>query len=136
MHRNLKFLHMTNFFSTQKRVNRNKTDLATKQRESLKNKNCAKKQHKMWQNSINAPQKHHTNLSCGEISDFSTSAMWRNLKLLHMWRNFRFLHICHAYKFEISPHDKFFSTDISVGSVTNIRYGTEQISEIPILLTT
>ena len=27
-----------------------------------------------------------------------------------MWRNFRFLHICHAYKFEISPHGKFFST--------------------------
>ena len=27
-----------------------------------------------------------------------------------MWRNFIFLHICHAYKFEISPHDKFFST--------------------------
>ena len=27
-----------------------------------------------------------------------------------MWRNFRFLHICHTYKFDISPHDKFFST--------------------------
>ena len=36
--------------------------------------------------------------------------MWRKSKLLHMWRNFRFLHICHAYKFDISPHDKFFST--------------------------
>ena len=36
--------------------------------------------------------------------------MWRNLKLLRKWRNFRFLHICHAYKSEISPHDKFFST--------------------------
>ena len=30
------------------------------------------------------------------ISDFSTSVMWRHLKLLHMWRNFRFLHICHV----------------------------------------
>ena len=48
--------------------------------------------------------------TCGEMSDFSTSVMCRNLKLLHMWRNFRFLHICHAYKSEISPHDKFFST--------------------------
>ena len=27
-----------------------------------------------------------------------------------MRRNFRFFHICHAYKFEISAHDKFFST--------------------------
>ena len=74
---------------------------------------------------------HHTHARCGETSNFSTSVMWRNLKLLnmwrnvrflhistmwrnlkllHMWRNFRFLHICHAYKFEISPHDKFFST--------------------------
>ena len=35
---------LAQFFSTQKR---NKTDLATKQRESLKSKNCAKKQHKM-----------------------------------------------------------------------------------------
>ena len=39
--------------------------------------------------------------------------MWRNLKLLPLWRNFRFLHICHAYKSEISPHDRFFSTDIT-----------------------
>ena len=43
-----------------------------------------------------------------EISDFSTSVMWRNVKLIHMWRNFRFLHICHVHKFEISPHDRFF----------------------------
>ena len=53
---------------------------------------------------------HHTHARCGETSNFSTSVMWRNLKLLNMGRNFRFLHICHAYKFEISPHDKFFST--------------------------
>ena len=33
--------------------------------------------------------------------DFSTSVMWRSLKLLHMWRNFWFVHICHVYKSEI-----------------------------------
>ena len=27
-----------------------------------------------------------------------------------MWKNFRFLHICHEDKFDISLHDKFFST--------------------------
>ena len=43
-----------------------------------------------------------------EISDFSTSVMWWNVKLIHMWRNFRFLLICHVQKFEISPHDRFF----------------------------
>ena len=48
--------------------------------------------------------------TCGEMSDFSTSVMWKNWKLLRMWRNYRFLDICHAYKSEISPHDKFFST--------------------------
>ena len=36
--------------------------------------------------------------------------MWKFFKLLNRWRKVRFLHICHAYKFEISPHDKFFST--------------------------
>ena len=46
--------------------------------------------------------------TCREISDLSTSVMWRNVKLLHMWWNFRFLHICHVKKFEISPHDRFF----------------------------
>ena len=43
-----------------------------------------------------------------EISDFSTSVMWWNVKLIHMWRNFRFLLISHVQKFEISPHDRFF----------------------------
>ena len=43
-----------------------------------------------------------------EISDFSTSVMWWNVKLIHMWRNFRFLLICHVQKFEIPPHDRFF----------------------------
>ena len=42
--------------------------------------------------------------TCGEISDFSTSVIYRNLKFLHM--------------------TNFFSTDISVGSVTNMRYGS------------
>ena len=38
--------------------------------------------------------------------------MWRNLKLLHTWRNFRLIHICRAQKFEISPHDNYFSPRI------------------------
>ena len=38
-----------------------------------------------------------------DISDFSTSVMWWNVKLIHMLRNFRFLLICHVQKFEISP---------------------------------
>ena len=40
--------------------------------------------------------------------------MWRNLKFLHVAdvKKFRFLHICHVDKSEISPHDRFFSTDI------------------------
>ena len=82
---------------------------------------------------------HHTHARSGDISDVSTSVMRRNLKLLHMWRKFRFLHICHVEKFEITPRvefytsamhrtlkflhmTNFFSTDISVGSVTNLRY--------------
>ena len=84
-----------------------------------------------------------THARCGETSDFSTSVMWRNLKLLNMWRNvrflhistmwrnlkllhmlrnFRFLHICHAYKFEISPHDNFSPHISYVIYVTNMRY--------------
>ena len=43
-----------------------------------------------------------------EISDFSTSVMWWNVKLIHTWRNFRFLLICLVQKVEISPHDRFF----------------------------
>ena len=43
-----------------------------------------------------------------EISDFSTSVMWYNVKLIHLWKNFRFLNIYHVQKFEISPHDRFF----------------------------
>jgi len=39
--------------------------------------------------------------------------MWRNLKLLHTWRYFRFLHNHHAWKAEISPHGKFFSTSLA-----------------------
>ena len=58
-----------------------------------------------------------------EISDFSTSVMWRNVKLIHMWRNFRFLHICHVQKFEISPHDRFFSPRAPPAvPATNIKY--------------
>ena len=43
-----------------------------------------------------------------EISDFSTSVMWRNLKLIHVWTNFSFLHMFHVQNFEISPNDRFF----------------------------
>ena len=31
--------------------------------------------------------------SCGEISNFYTSVMGRNLEFLHMWFNFKFLHM-------------------------------------------
>ena len=58
---------------------------------------------------------------CTHLKTFSTSYTCQ------LWRNFKFLHICHvekfeitphvekfqisrAYKSEISPHDKFFST--------------------------
>ena len=34
------------------------------------------------------------------ISDFSTSVMWRHLKFLHMWRNFRCLHLTNVEKSE------------------------------------
>ena len=42
------------------------------------------------------------NLSCGEISNFCTWQMWRNLKFLHMWINFTFLHMTDVEKSEIS----------------------------------
>ena len=61
---------------------------------------------------------HHTHARCGEISDFSTSFIWQNLKLLHMWRNFRFLHIYHAQKSDISPHEKIFSTHL-ISDISN-----------------
>ena len=35
------------------------------------------------------------------------------MKFLHMWKNFQFPHNCHTWKAEISPHDNFFSTNIS-----------------------
>ena len=50
---------------------------------------------------------HHTHARCEETSNFSTSFMWRSLKLLHIWRNFStwqiFLHIsnceiCNKYE--------------------------------------
>ena len=69
------------------------------------------------------------NLACGEISNFYTFVMWRNLKFFPnhhvetikisphnrcgeiwnisafvMWRKLRFLHICHVEKSEISLH--------------------------------
>ena len=40
-----------------------------------------------------------------------------HLKLIQMWRNSSFLHMFHVQKFEISPHDTFFSRP-----ATNMRY--------------
>ena len=42
------------------------------------------------------------NLSCGEISNFCTWRMRRNLKFLHMWINFTFHHMTDVEKSEIS----------------------------------
>ena len=42
------------------------------------------------------------NLPCGEISNFYTSAMGRNLKFLHMWSDLKFLHMKDVEKSEIS----------------------------------
>ena len=42
------------------------------------------------------------NLSCGEISNFCTWQMRRNLKFLHMWINFTFHHMTDVEKSEIS----------------------------------
>ena len=42
------------------------------------------------------------NLSCGEISNFCTWQMKRNLKFLHMWINFTFHHMTDVEKSEIS----------------------------------
>ena len=44
------------------------------------------------------------NLSCGENSDFSTSVMWRNPKLLH---------IHHVEKTQIYPHDRCWEYELS-----------------------
>ena len=49
-----------------------------------------------------------------EISDVSTSVMWRNVKLIDMWRNFIFLHICHVQIFS--------SRAPPAVPATNIRY--------------
>ena len=92
-------------FSTQKYVNYDKTDFATKFVNFEKN----------WffqENSINFAYMatFSTSNTCQmwRISDFSTYVMGRHLKFLHMWRNFRNLHICYVEKLEISPHDIFF----------------------------
>ena len=55
----------------------------------------------MQENTINFT--HHRHDNCGDKSDFFTSVMWRNLKLLDMWRNFRILHTCHVENLEITP---------------------------------
>ena len=40
------------------------------------------------------------NLSCGDISNFCTWKMWRNLNFLYMWINFKFLHMTDVEKSE------------------------------------
>ena len=84
---------LVQFFSTQKCVNRDKTDFGTKVRKSQQNQfsNKTAQIAHMWRHFS-----HHTLARCGEISYFSTSVIRRNLKLLHTWRKFRFLHICHV----------------------------------------
>ena len=42
------------------------------------------------------------NLSCGEISNFCTWQMLRNLKFFHKWINFTFYHMTDVEKSEIS----------------------------------
>ena len=77
-----KFLDI--FFSTQKWLNCDKTDFATKC------VNCGKTD--FTTNSINFPYAAtFSTLNTCQMwrnSDFSTFVMWRNLKFLHMWRNF------------------------------------------------
>ena len=95
------------FFSTQKRVNRNKTDYA---KNSV---NCHKTDF-TTKSRVNFRFLHL--LSCGEFWNLQIwEHFWflhiccvKNLKFLYTWRNFRFLHICHVLKSEISPHDQFF----------------------------
>ena len=47
------------------------------------------------------PLRRLKNFKTGKISDFITSVLQRNLKLLHIWQHFRFLHIFHVQKFWI-----------------------------------
>ena len=76
----------------------------------------------MWRHSP-----HHTHARCGEISDFSTSVMRRNLKLLHMWRKFRFLHFCHVEKCEITPHVEKFQNSPHLSCIEIWNFSTWQI---------
>ena len=69
---------------------------------------------------------------CTHLKTFSTSYTCQ------LWRNFKFLHICHvekfeitphvdkfqisrAYKSEISPHDKFFSTCLAGDTSSTVK---------------
>ena len=70
---------------------------------------------------------HHTHARCGEISDFSTSVMRRNLKLLDMWKKFRFLHICHVEKFESTPHVEKFQNSPNLSCIEIWKFSTWQI---------
>ena len=49
-----------------------------------------------------------------EISDFSTSVMWWNVKLIHMWRNFRYSTSVMYRNLKFLHRTDFFSTEPSV----------------------
>ena len=85
-------IHTRNFFSTQKRVNCDKTNL---QQKFL---NCAKTNFITKSMNFTHVETFCTSHTCQmwKNSDFSKYFIWRDLKLLHRWRNFRFLHIYQA----------------------------------------
>ena len=102
---------LVKIFSTQKRVNRNKTDFTTKQRKLRQTRFCNKKM---------------SVCSCGEVchvetflhmTDFSTLLQIYHVEsflyvidFLHISHVEKLFHmtICHIWK--NSPHDRFFST--------------------------
>ena len=97
---------MVQFFSTQKCVNYDKIEFATKQRKSQN-----KSEHQTHDRcgeisdfSISVIWRNFSTWQMWRISDFSSSMFWRNLKFLLMWSNFIFLHICHVEKSEMFPH--------------------------------
>ena len=80
---------LAHFFSTQKRVNRDRTDFAEKN-----SVNC--KQQILQQNSENAT--HSVQKITHMTFPISPSVMWRNLNFLHM---------VDEEKFQISPRDRY-----------------------------
>ena len=115
---------LVKFFSTQKCVNCDKTDFATKVRKLRQNQFYNKTTYivHMWRHFP-----HQTHVWFEEISDFSTSVMRRNLKLLHTWRKFRFLHICHVERCEITPHMEKFQNSPHLSCIEIWNFSTWQI---------